>query len=94
MTSKIEITFPVPVEIPKGWNSRMLELIKEVCDLYKEKNPNRTMWVFGYGDKPTYSQADAAFLGIDTPASAPDTGDPEFDNNIFMIEVAERELKL
>jgi hypothetical protein len=47
------------------------------------------MWVFGYGDKPTYSQKDAAFLGIYTPIDAPDSGEPAFDSNTLMIEVAE-----
>jgi hypothetical protein len=72
---KIEVVFPVPVEVPPGF-SRLLEgVVGMVCEKYKAENPERSMWVFGVGSKPLFQE----------PL------EPKWDDSIYFIEVAERE---
>lgn len=79
---KIEIQFPVDVEIPKDWDRRLHDMVREVCEQYKKENPERTMWPCEIGFKPTYipiTRADELKRGM------------EFDESCFCIGVHERE---
>ena len=88
---RVEISFGVPVTLPDGWERALDGLIGMVCDQYKREHPDRVMWPAGMGCKPRWSQADAAFLGKPTDAAAPDTGEPTWDDSVFVIECEERE---
>lgn len=81
MISKIEIVFPVPVDIQEGWRQKLNSLVKEICDKYKQEHSGRVMWPFGTGYKPTYipmTAEDEKHRGM------------EFDESVWQIEVAER----
>lgn len=88
---RIEISFPVPVNLPDGWERALDSLLGMVCEQYQRENPGRVMWPAGCGSKPSWSKQDAAFLGIQADRNAPDSGEPSFDDSVYFIEVAERE---
>ena len=82
MIKKIEIDFPVPVELSDGFQQSLDELLTTVCKKYEADNPKRVMWPFGHGSKPTHiplTQEDEKKRGC------------EFDDSVYYIEVAERE---
>ncbi len=72
---RIEVTFQVPVNLPDGFEQRLSELLGEVCEDYKEQNPKRTMWLFGWGGKILWNEP----------------REPDIDMSVLSIEVAERE---
>lgn len=72
---KIEITFPFPVEFPEGFERALDGLIDMVCKKYERENPRRVMWPAGCGSKPIWTNPH----------------EPDFDDSIFCIDVAERE---
>ena len=49
---KIEIEFPLPVELPPGFTSALSEFINLVCEKYEAEHPTRVMWPAGHGAKP------------------------------------------
>lgn len=89
--TQIEIQFPCPVELPEGWERALDGLIDIVCKQYQREHPKEVMWPSGHGSKPTFSKADAAFLGKPATPDAPDTGEPTWDDSIYQISVACRE---
>lgn len=76
----IEISFPVAVELSRDDQTVLREVVRKICKRYEEENPERVMWLFGYGDKISYM-----------PVMADDDRPMEFDSNILAIECAERE---
>ncbi len=83
MTKRIRIIidFPVLVDVSNDVENGIIDLIQEhVCEKYKLEHPDRTMWVFGYGDMMT---CNPLMLSDDEPIP--------FDSNVFHIECAERE---
>jgi hypothetical protein len=80
---RIEVTFPVPVELPDDFQQRLIELVTTVCKAYEAANPGRSMWTFGVGSKITYMpmmrEEEEAGRGM------------EFDDDTLSIECAERE---
>lgn len=72
---KIEIAFPVGVNLPPGFERTLDALIGMVCEAYEEAHPDRVMWPAGQGSKPIWRE----------PA------EPDFDDSVYFIEVAERE---
>lgn len=88
---RIEISFPVPVEIPAGWDQALDALVNMVCKAYEAQNPTRVMWPAGNGSKPKFSQADAVFLGKTPDPNAPESGEPTWDDSVYEISVSERE---
>lgn len=74
-TIKIEITFSVMVEFPDGFEQELSELIDKICKKYEAENPGRSMWCFGHGAKPIWDEPN----------------EPEYNDSIYQIEVAERE---
>lgn len=80
MTRAIEILFPVDVTFPPGWQSRLHELLGEVCRDYEAKNRDRIMWPFGQGQKMLMH-----------PGMADDDHPMQYDESTESIEIAERE---
>lgn len=79
---RIEVTFPVGVELSDSWQQRLISLVDEVCTAYELSHPGRVMWPFGVGSKITYlplTREEELERGI------------ELDDNTLSIEVAERE---
>lgn len=79
---KIEIDFPVPVELPDGFEQTLSSLIGMVCKAYQKVNPTRTMWTAGHGFKPTY---------IPVTRKEEEKRGMEFDETVYHIEVCEQE---
>lgn len=75
MTQRIEISFPVDVDLPDHWQQRLSQLLDDVCHDYEVDNPDRVMWVFAQGDKPIWNEPH----------------EPTFDGSVLNIEIAERE---
>jgi hypothetical protein len=75
MIKTIEITFPVPVELPLGFEHTLSCLISMVCELYQQNNPERVMWAASHGSRPIMSMGDI-------------TG---FEAEIYSIDCEERE---
>ena len=78
--STIEIHFPVAVELPDGWEQALGSLIDMVCNKYENENPKRVMWVGGQGSRPKFN-----WMVVD------DEHPQEFDNEVYSIQVVERE---
>ena len=72
---KVEVDFPVPVELPLGWEQALDALVGMVCKQYEAEHPTQSMWPAGYGSKPLWREPK----------------EPEFDESVFYIQVAERE---
>lgn len=72
---KIEIEFPFKVELPPGFIRALSEFVNLICEKYQVENPDRVMWPAGQGSKPLWREPE----------------EPEFDDDIFHIEIAERE---
>lgn len=71
----IEIAFPMPVELPPGFEQTLDSLIGMVCKLYEQQHPDRSMWAAGIGAKPIWREPE----------------EPTFDTSVLHIDVAERE---
>lgn len=77
---KIEVSFPLGVEITSEQQQELTKVISSICDSYNKQNPTRVMWPFGQG----YKLLSNLFML--------DDGEPmEFDLNCYHIEVSERE---
>ena len=72
---KIEIVFPVGVELPPGWERVLDALVDMVCEAYEQQNPTRVMWPAGQGSKPIWREPQ----------------EPDWDDSVYFIDVAERE---
>ena len=88
---KIEVHFPIPVDLPEAFESALAGLIDMVAGKYNKENPQRIMWTAGFGAKPVWSKQDARFLGKETDPNAPEEGEPTFDASVYVIECEERE---
>lgn len=71
---KIQVNFPVPVELPPGFEHTLVCLIDMVCGAYEVANPGRTMWPITVGTDVTVDCPDESKIG----------------NAVFQIGVAER----
>lgn len=72
---KIEISFPLPVELPDDFGMELDKLVNTVCKKYEKEHPGRVMWLAGHGAKILWRGPE----------------EPDFDENIYQITVAERE---
>lgn len=89
MIRKIEIDFALPVELTK---EEMQHLCNFAQTIAKRHEPEGMVhWQSGCGSKPSFSKADARFLGKEVNPDAPETGEPTFDDEIFYIETFARE---
>lgn len=80
---RIEINFPVPVDLPDDFQKRLVGLVDEVCKTYEANHPGRVMWPFGVGCKITH---------MPLTREQEEAGEHlEFDEDTLEIEVSERE---
>lgn len=87
--TKIEVDFALPVELT---DSEMRHLCEVVQKIAKRHQPEGMVhWQSGCGQKPIFSQADCRFLGKPVDPSAPESGEPEWDDSVFHIETTARE---
>ena len=87
---RIEIEFALPVELTDEEYQALDRIVGHVC---KRSCPEGwAFWPAGYGSKPQWSRADALFLGKEAEPNAPASGEPTFDDSIYHIECAAREL--
>ena len=79
---RIEVDFPLPVELSNEMQRGLMEAVGRICEDYNRAHPDRVMWPFGVGSKitrmPITAEEEAQF-GI------------QFDDSVLHIEVAERE---
>lgn len=72
--SKMEITFPTPVDLSSEIQRGMDDLLQPICDNHMQEHPDRVMWIFGHGSKPLWREPE----------------EPEWDDEVYFIEIAER----
>lgn len=73
---RIEIDFPVAIDLPDGWEQTLDGLISMICRQYEKENPDRVMRpLIGHGSKPIWNEPH----------------EPEYDDTVYRIEVTERE---
>jgi hypothetical protein len=77
--SKIEVSFPAPVNLPDGWEQALCSLVEIVCKQWQAENPTMVMWTAGIGSKVTRM-----------PIAAGDER-MEFDDDTFAIDCCARE---
>lgn len=79
---KIEIIFPFPIELPKGFLPKIGEFLQgEICKPYEASHLDRVMWPCEFGSKMTYLP-----LTLEEEA----VRGAEFDDSIFSIRICER----
>jgi hypothetical protein len=66
MIKTIEITFPVPVELPLGFEHTLSCLVSMVCELYQQNHPDRVMWAAGHGSRPIMKMGDIDGFEVET----------------------------
>lgn len=77
---RIEVDFPVEVELTEDELRGLDQILTQVCDRYRAAHPDRVMWVFGVGSKMLVH-----------PMLVSDEEPIPFDNDILHFEIAERE---
>ena len=88
--TKIEIDFALPVELSDEEMRALDRVVGNICD--RNCPEGWAFWPAGIGSKPNFSKADALFLGKPVDPSAPESGEPTFDDSVFHIDCAAREL--
>ncbi len=76
-TKVIEITFPVEVEFPLGFERTLDALLGMICEQYQKENPDRVMWPAGMGGKPM--------------GNIMISDNVDYDMSYLCIDIAERE---
>lgn len=91
MINRIEIDFALPVE-PDDIDYRDLDtILSRIC---RNNCPKGwAFWPAGHGSKPTWSQADARLLGKPVDPNTPETGEPTWDDTVYSVDCAARELR-
>ena len=75
MTQRIEVDFPVDMELSDDFQQQLMELLSKECAKYEQRYPSRVMWVGGVGDKILWREPE----------------EPDFDDSILSFTVSERE---
>ena len=83
MTSAIQVTFPVPVELSREHERALHDLLSDICKSYEAARPDRTMWVMGWGGLCTSMPITAEDEREGVPLS--------FDMSVLHAEISERE---
>ncbi len=86
---KIEIEFALPVELTDEEQRTILDMVQAIAKRHQPEG--MVHWQSGCGSKPIFSQADARFLGKPVDPNAPESGEPEWDDEVFHIETCARE---
>lgn len=80
---RIEITFPVGVDLPRGVEQELVEIADRICRAYEAEHRDSVMWPAGIGNKVTYMPWTAAEEAAGRHM--------EFDDSVFAIDCTERE---
>ena len=80
---RIEITFPAPVHMTTEDERHLDQVVAEICDRWRDANPDRVMWPAGHGSKITYMPL--------TRAEEEAGRHMEFDDDVYAIDCSERE---
>lgn len=86
----IEINFELPVDLGDEDMRALDILVGRICE--KNCPDGWVFWPAGMGSKPNFSKADSLFLGKPVNPDAPDHGEPTWDDSVFHIDCAAREL--
>lgn len=89
--SGIEISFALPVLMTRVQQENFIELVEDLVRSPWNEPKDGVHWLAGIGAKPRFSQADSHFLGKPVDPSAPEKGEPSFDDSIFFLESFSRE---
>lgn len=81
--SSVELSFALPCFITQAQQMKLHNVMDEICGAPVNQIAGHAHWAAENGHKPTWSQADARMLGIATPADAPESGEPTFDDSIL-----------
>jgi hypothetical protein len=87
---RIEVEFAIPVEMTQDEQRRLVLLLDEIVSSPWNQVKEGVHWLSGMGSKPNWSQADAAFLGIQAVAGALPHGEPTFDDSVYQIVTCAR----
>jgi hypothetical protein len=87
----IEVSFSIPVWLNSDQEKRLHGLIDEITDSPWNTPVDGVHWLSGYGSRPHWSKADAAFLGREADPAAPESGEPTFDESVLHMETTARE---
>lgn len=79
-TLKIEVDFPVPVEVRDPHFQKLVNVVSQICDEWEDAHPDQIMWPFGMGSKPLTN-----FFLVDEEHPM------KFDDTVLHIEVTCRE---
>jgi len=88
--SRIEIEFAIPVFVPVDFMRDLDDLLSALVKLKRNQPVGGIHWVSGCGSKPSWSQADARFLGKSVADDAYATGEPTWDDSIYHVETTAR----
>ena len=88
---RIEICFPVSVEITAEEQRQLHEILGKICLRYEADHPDRVMWIFGIGHKPHFNRRDCGLLGLPFDPEGPSEGEPTFDDDVLQFSISERE---
>ncbi len=79
-TTAIEVTFAAPVHLSQSHQTRLFDLIGDICKAYEAEHPERTMWTACIGQKM-----------LSNPFMVDDDHPMQFDESVFVVECFERE---
>lgn len=71
-TRKIEILFPLPIELPDGFEMELDVLINKACKKFEAENSEYKMWLAGHGSKTLWRE----------PL------EPDYDDEVYKITVS------
>lgn len=74
--SSIQITFAAPVELTAEAESALQFIVGKICEGYERANPDRVMWLAGYGSLPLNIWDDDKL---------------DFDESVLSMDCCERE---
>lgn len=80
-TVRIEVDFPVRVNINGTLFQELVGVITKICDEYEERHPDRVMWPAGMGSKILY---------MPMTAEEEKTQGMKFSDDVLQISCAER----
>ena len=90
MIRRIEIDFALPVELTDDEQRALDRVVSHICK--RECPEGWAFWPAGHGSKPNFSQMDSIFLGKEPDPNAPTSGEPTWDDSVYSIDCAAREL--
>lgn len=88
--TKIEINFAIPIELTDKEIRALDKIAGHICD--RSCPDGWAFWPSDHGQLPIFSQADLAFLGKPPDPTAKPYGEPDWDDTVYQIECAAREL--